>query len=73
MIYHLKSSRDFSFAIGRLYQAALLVDHANFTQSGADIYAATHFAKTNLVELNFDYSKKSIQREFDLVYGNYQF
>ena len=40
MDFHLKSSRDFSFAIGRLYQACLLVDHANHTQSPGDIYAA---------------------------------
>ena len=39
MIHQLKSARDFSFAIGRLYQAALLVDHARFTQNPARVSA----------------------------------
>ena len=69
--FQLKSARDFSFAIGRLYQAVLLVDHAAWSGKETDIYAANHFAKTKLVELQFDYSQEAANLEYNLVYANY--
>ena len=65
--FQLKSARDFSFAIGRLYQAVLLVDHAAWSGKETDIYAA----KTKLVELQFDYSQEAANLEYNLVYANY--
>ena len=70
--FHLKSARDFSFSIGRSYQAALLIEHAVNTRKHTDIYAANHYSKYSLVELEFDYSKQSAKNEYDLVFANYQ-
>ena len=33
-------ARDFAFAIGRVYQSALLIEHAAHTMNNTDIYAA---------------------------------
>ena len=69
--FQLKSARDFAFTLAKLYQAALLVDHANYTGKATDIYAANHFSKTQLNDLIHDYSAKAAKNEFDLVFANY--
>ena len=69
--FQLKSARDFAFTLAKLYQAALLVDHANYTGKATDIYAANHFSKTQLNDLIHDYSANAAKNEFDLVFANY--
>lgn len=71
MQYQLKSARDFSFTLAKLYQAALLIDHANYTGKSSDIYAANHFSKTQINDLKFEYSNDAATEEHDLVYANY--
>ena len=69
--FQLKSARDFAFTLAKLYQAVLLLDHANFTGKSTDIYAANHFSGTQLNDLIHDYSAEAAKNEFDLVFANY--
>jgi len=69
--FQLKSARDFAFSLAKVYQAALLLDHATYTSKATDAYAANHFSKSNLDDLLFDYSAEAAQHEYDLVFANY--
>ena len=69
--FQLKSARDFAFSLAKVYQSALLLDHATYTSKATDAYAANHFSKSNLDDLLFDYSTEAAQHEYDLVFANY--